>query len=61
MIRALLQRREARVTADAALVRAWLDVNSHLPLGALWAEVPLSARRIHRALLRLQAEAEGWL
>lgn len=58
MIRRWLARREARVAADAAQVRAWLDVNSHLPLGALWAEVPLSALRIHRALLRLQAEVE---
>lgn len=58
MIRWWRVRREARVVADAALVRAWLDVNSHLPLGALWADLPISALRIHRALQRLQAEAE---
>jgi hypothetical protein len=57
VIRRWLLRREARHVADAAL-RAWLDVNSHLPLGYLWADVPLSARRIHRALLRLQANLE---
>jgi hypothetical protein len=58
VIRRWAIRREARARADRDLVRAWLDVNSHLPLGALWADVPLSARRIHRALLRLQAELE---
>lgn len=58
MIRRWVVRHEARALADAALVRAWLDVNSHLPLGALWANLPISARRIHRALLRLQADLE---
>lgn len=54
-------RREARVDADANLVWAWLDRNPNAPLGALHASIPLSGRRLRRALGQLQAEAEGWL
>lgn len=54
------QRRAARDAADDRLISQWLAVNYNAPLGALWAERPLSGRRIRRALERLQAEAEGW-
>jgi hypothetical protein len=46
-------RREARALADEALVRAWLDANPNAPLGALHATIPLSGRRLRRALNRL--------
>lgn len=47
------QRRTARALADEALVRAWLDANPNAPLGALHATIPMSGRRLRRALARL--------
>lgn len=51
------QRREARALADEALVRAWLAANPNAPLGALHATIPLSGRRLRRALARLTWKA----
>lgn len=61
LMAAWVERREAREHADASMVWAWLDANPNAPLGALHATIPMSGRRLRRALGRLQAEAEGWL
>lgn len=61
LMTAWAERREAREDADADLVWAWLDQNPNAPLGALHACIPLSGRRLRRALGQLQTEAEGWL
>jgi hypothetical protein len=53
------QRRAARDLADDTLVRTWLDANYNAPLGALHAEIPLSGRRLRRALGRLLAAVEA--
>ncbi|MEZ0090001.1 hypothetical protein [Streptacidiphilus sp. EB129] len=47
------QRRAARERADDTMVRTWLHANPCAPLGALWVAVPLSGRRIRRAVARL--------
>lgn len=61
LIAAWAERREAREHADADMVWKWLDQNPNAPLGALHATIPMSGRRLRRALGRLQAEADGWL
>jgi hypothetical protein len=49
------QRRTSREHADAAIVRAWLDVKPSTPRGTA---LPLSGRRLRRSMARLIADID---